>query len=94
MVEISPEQREQAQKYMEAQQDKQRKAAEFQQVVGKCEKEADAMIKFLEKQSLKTHKSILVEHSQSATGQKQERTFSIEYIKGTFTVYLTVVCRY
>jgi len=52
------------------------------------------MIKFLEKQSLKTHKSILVEHSQSATGQKQERTFSIEYIKGTFTVYLTVVCRY
>jgi hypothetical protein len=33
----------------------------MQQVIGKCEKEAEALIKFLEKLPLKTHKSILVE---------------------------------
>lgn len=49
--------------------------------MGKCEKEAEALIKFLEKKELKKFKSILVEEGM-LNGVKQERSFAIEYVRG------------
>ncbi len=90
MTEITEEQRQEAQKYLDTIKQRQLDQIESQQILGKCEKEAEALIKFLEKKELKKFKSILVEEGMLPNGTKQERSFAIEYVRGVDLHFLVL----